>query len=287
MLIRSLSFFFFFSESIIFMASPIDTFKNNLFGQLKTYGDAVQGAFEQRIGKLFIEREFVLGSLLLLFFFLARPLLAFKRDLSRSSSTSRTSSDREPEPQTTFISYEQSILASSSPLEIIDIETPDPLKTLLDKFKNAFSSSTPRQTTEECNITNEISQPLPPASQQHHSSISTSLSKKTRRQQQFRHKSVSFAEHSPTEEQSSSIIQQSNEIIPSINNNSSIISIDDDNSEDFERHFQQIIRPRRRISLSHPDDLLYQDIAAEIVAYVLKHALRAVEQEQEELIDLK
>ena len=33
------------------MASPVDTFKNSLFGQLKSYSDAVQGAFEQRIGK--------------------------------------------------------------------------------------------------------------------------------------------------------------------------------------------------------------------------------------------
>jgi hypothetical protein len=37
------------------MASPVDTFKNSLFGQLKSYSNAVQGAFEQRIGKrLFI-----------------------------------------------------------------------------------------------------------------------------------------------------------------------------------------------------------------------------------------
>lgn len=33
------------------MASPGDTFKSNLFGQLKSYTNAVQGAFEQRIGK--------------------------------------------------------------------------------------------------------------------------------------------------------------------------------------------------------------------------------------------
>ena len=33
------------------MASPMDTFKNNLFGQLKSYGDTVHDVFEQRIGK--------------------------------------------------------------------------------------------------------------------------------------------------------------------------------------------------------------------------------------------
>lgn len=39
------------SSFIIDTASTMDAFKNNLFGQLKNYGDAVQGAFEQRIGK--------------------------------------------------------------------------------------------------------------------------------------------------------------------------------------------------------------------------------------------
>jgi len=33
------------------MASPNDTFKGSFFGQLKSYSTAVQGAFEQRIGK--------------------------------------------------------------------------------------------------------------------------------------------------------------------------------------------------------------------------------------------
>jgi hypothetical protein len=33
------------------MASPVDTFKNSLFGQLKSYSNAVQGVFEERIGK--------------------------------------------------------------------------------------------------------------------------------------------------------------------------------------------------------------------------------------------
>ncbi|CAF5048633.1 unnamed protein product, partial [Rotaria magnacalcarata] len=31
------------------MASPMDTFKNNLFDQLKSYGGTVQDVFEQRI----------------------------------------------------------------------------------------------------------------------------------------------------------------------------------------------------------------------------------------------
>jgi len=33
------------------MASSGNTFKTNLFGQLKSYGDAVQDVFQQRIGK--------------------------------------------------------------------------------------------------------------------------------------------------------------------------------------------------------------------------------------------
>jgi hypothetical protein len=44
-------FFYRLSSFCISMTSPVNTFKNNLFGQLKSYGDAVQGAFEQRIGK--------------------------------------------------------------------------------------------------------------------------------------------------------------------------------------------------------------------------------------------
>ena len=34
------------------MASPGGTLKNSLFGQLKSYSNAVQDAFEQRIGKI-------------------------------------------------------------------------------------------------------------------------------------------------------------------------------------------------------------------------------------------
>lgn len=263
------------------MASPIDTFKNNLFGQLKTYGDAVQGAFEQRIGKHF--NRFIHYHPPLL----ARPLLALKQDLYRSSSTSRTSSERESTAETTFVSYEHSILASSSPLEIIDIETPDPLKALLDKFKNAFSSSNPRGTSEDC-------PPPPPAppdqiesstKEHHHSSIST-LPAKARRQKQFRHKSVSFAEHNPMEEHVSTTMDSCDERILPSNPDRHVLSTTDEDATDIHQHLRRVIQPRR-ISIGHGNDLLYQDLAAEIVAYVLKHALRAVEEEEDQFIDLK
>ena len=221
---------------------------------------------------------------------LARPLLALKQDLYRSSSTSRTSSERESTVETNYISYEQSILASSSPLEIIDIETPDPLKTLLDKFKNAFSSSNPRATSEDC--------PPPPPEQiesstkeHHHSSIST-LPAKARRQKQFRHKSVSFAEHNPMEEHVSTTTDSCDERIPLSNpddhhHRRHVLSTSDEDSTDLHQHLRRVVIQPRRISIGHGNDLLYQDLAAEIVAYVLKHALRAVEEEDDQFIDLK
>lgn len=215
---------------------------------------------------------------------LARPLLALKQDFYRSSSTSRTSSERESTSEQTFISYEQSILASSSPLEIIDIETPDPLKTLFDKFKNAFSSSNTRATSEDC----PPPPPLPSSSdqieitskEQHlHSSIST-LPASARRQKQFRHKSVSFAEHNPLEEHVSTTMNSDDD------HQHVVLSTCDENSTDLHQHLRRMIQPRR-ISIGHGNDLLYQDLAAEIVAYVLKHALRAVQEEEDQIIDLK
>jgi hypothetical protein len=44
------------------MTSPAGSFKNSLFGQLKTLSDGVQGAFEQRIGKIDVLFSFVLSS---------------------------------------------------------------------------------------------------------------------------------------------------------------------------------------------------------------------------------
>jgi hypothetical protein len=67
-----------------------------------------------------------------------------------------------------------------------------------------------------------------------------------------------------------------------INSSSNNIEDDEDN---FQRHFYQAIRPRRiSIGTGNGKDLVYQDISAEIVAYVLKHALRLIEKEDEDLL---
>ena len=55
------------------------------------------------------------------------------------------------------------------------------------------------------------------------------------------------------------------------------------NKGDFQRDFYQTIKPRR-ISMGNGKDLFYQDLSAEIVAYVLKHAIRSLEQEDDELV---
>jgi hypothetical protein len=57
----------------------------------------------------------------------------------------------------------------------------------------------------------------------------------------------------------------------------------EDNENDFEYNFYQTIRPRR-ISIGNGKDLAYQDLSAEIVAYVLKNALRILEKEDEDLL---
>lgn len=294
------------------MASPVDTFKNNLFGQLKSYGDAVQGVFEQRIGKLrvwyyivliliFNSHEKILikntqyfQSFLFFCFFLARPLLALKRDFSRSSSTTRTPSDQEPispTQQTSFITHEE-ILSASTPLEIIDIETNDAFKTIIDKFKDTFSPTTQRRTSDF-----SIDKTKKSSREHRHSSIS-SLSNKTHRNGRLRHfKSVSFADNIQYDNNNFSpcLLDQQQEsidhtnIMESINEKnlpitSSFEDIDDDEDDNnFQRHFYQAIKPRR-ISIGNGKDLVYQDLSAEIVGYVLKHALRTLEKEDEDFL---
>jgi hypothetical protein len=61
------------------------------------------------------------------------------------------------------------------------------------------------------------------------------------------------------------------------------INSSSNNENDFECNFYQTIRPRR-LSIGHGKELVYQDLSAEIVAYVLKHALRILEKEDEDLL---
>jgi len=53
--------------------------------------------------------------------------------------------------------------------------------------------------------------------------------------------------------------------------------------DDFEQEFHRTIKPRHILN-DNKQDLVYQDLSAEIVAYILKHALRTLKKEQEQLI---
>ncbi len=204
-------------------------------------------------------------------------MLALKRDLSRASSTTRTSSE---EP--TVISYQESVLATT-PVEIIDIETNDSLKTLLDKFKNTFSPTTKRRTSEYCSIDiEEKQQQQQPRREQRHSSISA-LSNRTHRRNRLRHhKSVSFAEDIEVNNSDLIVSTLTDGKIMTNNEEINTPNLEDDETN-FQDYFHQVIRPRR-MSIGNGKDLVYQDLSAEIVAYVLKHALRAIEKEDQELL---
>lgn len=54
-----------------------------------------------------------------------------------------------------------------------------------------------------------------------------------------------------------------------------------EHDDDFQRNFHLTIKPRRLFN-DNKEDLVYQDLSAEIVAYVLKHAIRTLKKEQEE-----
>ncbi|CAF3040402.1 unnamed protein product [Rotaria socialis] len=274
------------------MASPMDTFKNNLFGQLKSYGDTVQEIFEQRI---------------------ARPLLALKRDLSRPASSIHTGSPQESvirPNQTSFIKQQESVLPSSSPIEIIDIETSASLETVFDKVNYTLSS--PKRCTSEDSSTDDS---IKPTREYRHASI-CSLSNRNHPRNLLRHKSVSFVDNNiqyhnndddnnndnGTDRNNQYLIDEPREILanahacdhnilmPRIDertihsiNFSDTLPILNDQGHNFKREFYQSVRPRR-ISIGNSHDLIYQDLSAEIVSYVLKHALRMLEKEDEDLL---
>jgi hypothetical protein len=225
-------------------------------------------------------------------FFLARPLLAFKRDLSRPTSETRAHNEQETlsPPRT-----RQESSSSSSPLEIIDIDSSGSFKSIFDKVKNTLSPSTKRRTSE-----NPHNDEIKSSSKENHtSSFNASTNKKSRKQQLQPNKSVSFADNIEHDYDSDSINQYSiddqNEIVRNAHTLADQIlnaSIDkaisktinkDDDDDDFQRDFHLTIKPRR-ISSDNKEDLVYQDLSAEIVAYVLKHALRTLKKEQEQLL---
>ncbi|CAF0999639.1 unnamed protein product [Adineta ricciae] len=244
------------------MAFPVDTFKSNLFGQLKSYSNAVQGVFEQRI---------------------ARPILAFKRDLSRPTSEARTTSDHDVE---TSSRARQGSTSSSSPLEIIEIDASGSFKSIFDKVKNTFSPSTKRRTSD--NTTTVIT-----ADDDSQKQVKA-YNKPSRKAFLQSRKSVSFADDvdadsdSDTNNQYSiddrnTIVQNARTLADQILLDSiDEISMNKYSEDDFIDDFHHTIRPRR-ISSNNVEDLVYQDLSAEIVAYVLKHALRTIKKEQEQI----
>ncbi|CAF3538972.1 unnamed protein product [Rotaria sordida] len=256
------------------MASPGDTLKNSLFGQLKSYSNAVQDAFEQRI---------------------ARPLLAFKRDLSRPTSETRVPNDHES-VLTSNHTYQESS-SSSSPLEIIDIDTSSSFRSIFNKVRDTLSPSTKRRASE--NSTNNVIE----NSLKENENLSSTISINKKSQKHYLcQKSVSFAENIDTDYDSDSYnrysIDDRNKIvrnaqtladkilIASINATAvaklaSTNKLSNENDDAFEQDFHQTIKPRR-ISINNKEDLVYQDLSAEIVAYVLKHALRTLKQEQDQ-----
>ncbi|CAF1207418.1 unnamed protein product [Adineta ricciae] len=246
------------------MAFPVDTFKNNLFGQLKSYSNAVQGVFEQRI---------------------ARPILALKRDLSRPTSEARTTPDHDVE---TSSRARQGSTSSSSPLEIIEIDASGSFKSIFDKVKNTFSPSTKRRTLD--NTTTVITVDDDSTKQ---AKVYSKASRKAFLQSR---KSVSFADDVDADSDSDSdinnqysvddrntIVQNARTLADQILLDSiDEISMNKYSEDDFIDDFHHTIRPRR-ISSNNVEDLVYQDLSAEIVAYVLKHALRTIKKEQEQI----
>jgi hypothetical protein len=232
---------------------------------------------------------------ILYFLFSARPLLAFKRDLSRPTSETRVPTDQE------ILSthrIRQESTSSSSPLEIIEIDTSGSFKTIFDKVKNTLSPSIKRRTSENSTndkITNS-------SKENRNSSISSLSNKKTQKHRLHHHKSVSFAENIDNDNDSDSNNQYSiddrNKIVQNAETLADqilIASIDEatiktrsmnnnnNNDDDFEQEFHRTIKPRQILN-DNKEDLVYQDLSAEIVAYVLKHALRTLKKEQEQLI---
>lgn len=201
-------------------------------------------------------------------FLSARPLLAFKRDLSRPTSTLRTSSDHESELESP---------STPSTTEPIEAETNGSLKTIFDKVKNTLSPAITKRVTLEMVFDEKTKSSF---TEQRHSSISSQSGKDPRNNRLRHQKSVSFAENVP--QPTDSLDYADPILVNSHDDTATVESLLDESDQDFQRDFHRAIKPRR-ISIGMGKDLAYQDLSAEIVAYILKHALRTVEQEDEEL----
>jgi hypothetical protein len=199
----------------------------------------------------------------------ARPLLALKRDLSRPPSTLRTCSNHESELESP---------SALSPTEPSEAETNGSLKTIFDKVKNTLSPTVTKRVTLEMVLDEKTRSSV---TEQHRSSISSQSGKDQRNSRLRPQKSVSFAENVP---KPTDALDDVDPILVNSHDGSATkeLLLDDESDQDFQRDFHRAIKPRR-VSIGNGRDLAYQDLSAEIVAYILKHALRTVEQEDEEL----
>jgi hypothetical protein len=179
----------------------------------------------------------------------------------------------------------QSSTSSSSPLEIIDIETSASIKSIFDKVKNTLSPSTKRRTSDDSGNDGVKKDSIP--------TIKPSSETTARKHRLQSRKSVSFADDVDNDSDSSSDNRYSTDDRNQIVHNAhtladrilmeSIDEIANHNraDDDFVEDFRQTVRPPR-ISTNDAEDLIYQDLSAEIVAYVLKHALRTLKKEHKQ-----
>ena len=166
-------------------------------------------------------------------------------------------------------------------------------------MKNTLSPATKRRTSEN-STAHETSIP---AGVNTHAAVDATQPRKSRQTSLRHHKSVSFADavEGSSDSDNNYSIDDRNEIVRNahlladqilvvgieqvttqiLSSHSSPVCNTDDTSEDaFQRDFHQTIKARR-LSGDNPEELIYQDLSAEIVDYVLKHALRTVKKEQE------
>jgi hypothetical protein len=215
-----------------------------------------------------------------------------KRDLSRPSSTVRTDADHESQQETSNRT-EQMTDTSTSPLEIMSVEVNGSSDSKVDRTPSTSFSSAQEQTSEDNTF-----EPKRKATSKEcrHLSICSKTNKDIRTHRLRQQKSVSFATSILRNDHTTHRYSIGNEqklldkahqvadriLLASLDQTAaagtSVSSVSNDDEQDFQRDFYQTIRPRR-FSIGNSKDLMYQNLSAEIVAYVLKHALRALEEE--------
>ena len=207
---------------------------------------------------------------------------------------------RPPEEKVSTTDHESASTSSSSPLEIVDIDTTGSIRSIFDRVRNTLSPAVRRRTSENCNPDESCSPSI----------SETKSNEKSEKVVLRNQKSVSFAgdvENSSDSDNGYSTTDQ-NQIannaqrladqiltesigqaaarIPESNISEHSKSIDEFNENDFREDFRRCFQ-QRRILDNTKEDLIYQDLSAEIVSYILKHALRTLKKEHEELHPMK